>query len=92
MRARLPESEGLRFAFRTDSDIAQLQAIRSGFGIGFCQVGVAKRDPAFVRILGDAIGLKLGVWLVMHENLRSTPRCRGALDGLAKKLSAYVDR
>ena len=92
MRARLPASDALRFTFRADSDIAQLQAIRAGFGIGFCQVGMAKRDPALVRVLGDAIGLKLGVWLAMHENLRSTPRCRAVFDGLAKEFSAYVDR
>ena len=92
MRARIPGSEELRFAFRADSDIAQLQAIRSGFGIGFCQLGLARRDPTLVRVLSDAIGLKLGVWLAMHENLRSTPRCRAVFDRLAKELSTYVDR
>src|SRR5215469_12175328 len=43
MRSRMTGSEALRFAFRSDSDIAQLQAIRSGFGIGFCQDNLAKR-------------------------------------------------
>ena len=92
MRARMPGSEGLRFAYRADSDIAQLNAIRSGFGIGFCQLGLAQHDPALVRVLNDAIGLKLGIWLAMHENLRSSPRCRAVFDGLATELSAYVDR
>jgi len=92
MRARIPASNMLHFAFRADSDIAQLQAIRAGFGIGFCQTGLAKREPALVRVLADAIGLKLGIWLVMHENLRSTPRCRAVFDGLATELSIYADR
>ena len=91
MRARLSGSEGLRFAFRADNDIAQLQAIRSGFGIGFCQLGLAKRDRTLVQVLNKEIALKLGVWLVMHENLRSTPRCRTVFDGLARELSAYMD-
>ena len=90
MRARLP-AEGLRFAFRADNDIAQLQAIRSGFGIGFCQLGLAKRDRTLVQVLSKEIVLMLGVWLVMHENLRSTPRCRTVFDGLARELSAYMD-
>lgn len=92
MRARMPAANTLHFAFRADSDIVQLQAIRAGFGIGFCQTGLAKREPALVRVLTDVIGLKLGVWLVMHENLRSTPRCRAVFDGLAAELSIYVDR
>ena len=33
------------FALRTDSDLAQLAAIRAGCGIGVCQVGLARRDP-----------------------------------------------
>jgi len=32
------------FALRTDSDLAQLAAIRAGFGIGICQVNLARRD------------------------------------------------
>lgn len=40
--------EGFRrahFAFRADSDLAQLAAIRAGYGIGICQVPLAARDP-----------------------------------------------
>lgn len=39
------------FAFRTDSDIAQLAAIRAGVGIGVCQYGIARRDSDIVSIL-----------------------------------------
>lgn len=90
LRRRLPGSEALRFAFRADSDIAQLQALRAGVGIGFCQAGLARRDSALVPVLAGTVSLKLGVWLVMHENLRSTPRCRAVFDGLVTELSAYV--
>jgi DNA-binding transcriptional LysR family regulator len=91
MRQRAQELEAVHFAFRTDSDIAQLRAIRAGFGIGICQVALARLDPNLERVLPGAFQLKLGVWLAMHENLRSTPRCRAVFDGLAAGLKSYVD-
>ena len=90
MRERIQELGAVHFAFRTDSDIAQLMAIRAGFGIGICHVALARRDPNLERVL-PGVQLKLGVWLAMHENLRSTPRCRAVFDGLATGLMAHVD-
>jgi DNA-binding transcriptional LysR family regulator len=92
MRQRVPAFGGMRFALRTDSDIAQLAAIRAGFGIGICQVAVAARDPGLVRVLTEAFELKLGLWVAMHENLRSTPRCRTVFDGLVAGLRHHVSR
>lgn len=91
MRQRVSGFEHIHFAFRTDSDIAQLMAIRAGFGIGICQVALARRDPSLERLLPGAFQLKLGVWVAMHENLRSSPRCRAVFDGLAAGLKSHVD-
>lgn len=91
MRRRVQGLESVRFALRTDSDIAQLMAIKAGFGIGFCQAVLARRDPDLRPVLASAVSLKLGVWIVMHENLRSMPRCRTVFDGLAAGLRAHVD-
>jgi DNA-binding transcriptional LysR family regulator len=91
MRGRTQGLEKVHFALRTDSDIAQLMAIRAGFGIGFCQVALARRNPELERVLPGAFQLKLGVWLAMHENLRLTPRCRAVFDGLAAGLKTHVD-
>ena len=90
IRARLPGLEAVHFALRTDSDIAHLMAIKAGFGIGLCQTALARQDPNLVRVL-PSVGLQLGVWLAMHENLRSTPRFRAVFDGLAAGLAKYVD-
>ncbi len=90
MRSRVPGAEDLRFAFRADSDIAQWRAIKAGFGIGICQVGLARQEVDLVRVLADAFALKLGLWLAMHENLRTTPRCRAVFDGLASGLARHV--
>ena len=44
MLARCPGFSRAGFALRADSDLAQLAAIRAGFGIGVCQVGLATRS------------------------------------------------
>jgi DNA-binding transcriptional LysR family regulator len=91
MRQRIQGFDAVHFAFRTDSDIAQLMAVRAGFGIGFCQLALARRDPKLERVLPGAFQLRLGVWLAMHENLRSMPRCRVVFNGLAAGLASHVD-
>ena len=79
------------FALRTDSDVAQLAAIRAGFGIGICQVRIAERDESLVRILPDAFNLTMGTWIAMHEDLRDNPRCRVAFAALVDGLQRYVN-
>lgn len=78
------------FALRTDSDLAQLAAVRAGFGIGFIQHGIARRDPNLVSVLAGEIGMSLEVWLVLHEDLRASHRLRLAMDHLTAELTAYV--
>ena len=78
------------FAFRSGSDLAQLAAIRAGVGIGVCQVGIAARDPALVRVLPADFAPGLPTWVVMHEDLRATPRVRAAFDTLAEHLTRQL--
>lgn len=78
------------FALRTDNQLAHLAAIRAGFGVGVCQVGLAKRDPSLVRVLRDQFAPRLGAWLAMHEDLKDTRRCRVVFDALAEGLREYV--
>ncbi len=87
---RAPDLSLPRFALRTDSHLAQLSAIEAGFGIGICQVPLARRNPDLVRLLADRFELPMGVWVAMHEDLRSTPRCRAVFDGLAAGLRDHV--
>lgn len=90
MMQRVPGLTLPRFALRTDSHLAQLAAIEAGFGIGICQVPLARRNPDLVRLLADRFELPMGVWVAMHEDLRSTPRCRAVFDGLAAGLTEVV--
>jgi DNA-binding transcriptional LysR family regulator len=84
---RLPAFNRASFALRIDSDVAQLAAIRAGFGIGICQVPVAARDSRLVRVLPDAVAIDLDVWIVMHEDLRTSPGCRAVFDALVGAFS-----
>ena len=78
------------FALRTDDDYAQLNALRAGFGIGGAQDGIAARSADLVPILPSHIAFKLEMWLVMHEDLRSSKRVRLLYDHLAVALKAYA--
>lgn len=85
---RFPVIDRANFALRADSDLAQLAAIRAGFGIGICQAVLARRDRDLVPVLPDALAIELGLWIVMHENLRGNARCRAVFDALAAGLGA----
>jgi DNA-binding transcriptional LysR family regulator len=78
------------FALRTDADLAAIAAIRAGFGIGICQVGIARRDPDLLRLFPDAFELNMDTWVVMHEDLRRSARTRALFDHLASGLIDYA--
>ncbi len=77
------------FAFRSDSDLAQLAAIRAGLGIGVCQVPLAARDR-LVRLVPEGFGFDLETWVVCHEDLRGVARVRAVFDALVTGLREYV--
>jgi DNA-binding transcriptional LysR family regulator len=79
------------FAFRCDSRLAQWQMVLAGFGIGFIQSDIGKRDPNVVAILPAANLAELPIWLTSHAELRTSRRVRHVFDFLAEELSAsYV--
>lgn len=86
----LPQWRREHFTLRTDSDLAQLAMIRAGVGIGVCQVRVAQRDPALVRVLAHPFKPRLTSWLTMHEDLRNSPRCKVTFEALLSGLEQYV--
>jgi DNA-binding transcriptional LysR family regulator len=84
---------GLRaeqFAFRTDSLVAQIEAVTAGVGIGGMQVGIARRRPGLVRVLPDFALEPLEVWVVMHQDLRGDPAARAVFDAASAYLEAYA--
>lgn len=92
---RLAQSWGValgreHFVFRSDSDHAQLAALRAGIGIGGCQRGIARRDPALVPVLPDTVRFSMEMWMVTHEDLRANRRVKQVYDALARQLGEYV--
>jgi len=90
MAKRLGPLDRQSFAFRADSNLAQLAAIRAGFGIGLCQLGIARRNPELRRVLPE-IALPLPLWIVMHEDLKTSARFRAVFDALAAGLNGDLD-
>lgn len=78
------------FAFRCNSDIGQLAAIRAGMGIGICHTGLGKRDLGLVHVLPAAFAIDLETWVVTHEDLRHVERIRLTFDALVQGLQDYA--
>jgi DNA-binding transcriptional LysR family regulator len=78
------------FALRTDNDLAQLAAIRAGYGIGFVQHGIARRTPDLIPVFAREVGFTLQIWLALHEDLRASRRLRLMMDHLSAGLADYV--
>jgi DNA-binding transcriptional LysR family regulator len=89
-RKAFPAWEREAFAVRSDSDVGQLALLRAGCGIGVCQVPLAKRDAALVRILPRQFDLRLDTWVTMHEDLRGSARCKTVFDALVKGVASYA--
>ena len=45
-------------------------------------MGIAERDPNLVRVLSRQVEFKLPTWVVMHEDLRGSTRCKATFDAL----------
>lgn len=85
----VPFSRGL-FAFRTDNQLAQLALVRKGAGIGGVQHALAKQDPALVPVLADQVQIPMEIWVVMHEDLKTSRRIRFLFDFLVKELTGFL--
>ncbi len=92
MQNQFPVFTRAALAFRADSDLAQLGAIRAGFGIGVCQSALAAKDKGLVRVLESHFSVTMDTWIAMHEDLRESPRCAVTFAALAAGLTAYIQR
>ena len=49
---------------------------------------IAVRDASLRRVLTEQFSFDLPLWIVMHENLKSSAACRAVFDALATGLAA----
>jgi DNA-binding transcriptional LysR family regulator len=76
------------FSLRCDNSATSWQAVCAGLGIGVGLEAVAAQTPGVVRVLPEVAIPPLPVWLVVHRELRGTPRLKLLFDSLAQSLSA----
>jgi DNA-binding transcriptional LysR family regulator len=90
LQARFPMLQRARMAFRSDNNLAQLAAIRAGYGIGACHSALAARDPAIVHVLRGEFSFILDTWVAMHSDLRLTPRCAVTFAAMVEGMAAHA--
>jgi DNA-binding transcriptional LysR family regulator len=78
------------FAFRTDDEVTGLELLKAGAGIGFAQIHLAAAIPGLRRVLPDLPLPALPVWLCAHQDLRTSPRIRRAMNFLQDELKALL--
>jgi DNA-binding transcriptional LysR family regulator len=76
------------FSLRSDSSALQWQLVCAGAGIGIGLDVVARRTPGLARVLDEIVVPPLTPWLVVHRELRGTPRLRAVFDALVQMLAA----
>lgn len=74
------------FAFRCDSDVAEINAVRAGIGIGPLHLGMAKHWSQVVQVLPDLPIPPFELWLACHADVRHNKRVRLVMDFLATAL------
>lgn len=87
----LPFLAQVQFALRCDNDLANLAALRAGFGIGVCQVGLACANVDLVRLFPQQVSYKLDTWIAMHEDLRGNAVCKATFAALVDGMTRYVE-
>jgi DNA-binding transcriptional LysR family regulator len=72
-----------RGTMSTNSPTAQLRAVQRGLGLGVISHRWAADYPTMVRVLPDVEPASIDLWLVYHEDLRTSRRVRVVADFIA---------
>ena len=82
---------GVRAVFRANSVAAAIEAAKAGIGLATLPCGLADVENGLVRVSSLPGDFTLDLWLLTHEDLRTTARIRAVLDFLAARLAAEAD-
>ncbi|WP_075122825.1 LysR family transcriptional regulator [Burkholderia paludis] len=89
-----------RFVFRSNDLAALFHAAKAGLGVAVLPCFLAEQDPALLRISNHVCPITRPLWLLMHPDVRRSPRVRliaemvadviGKTSGLSSGISASV--
>ncbi len=79
--------EGASTHFQCASAVGQLEAVRSGMGLGVVHDYIARMHPELVRVLPERRALR-SYWIVVHEDVRDLCRIRAVHDHLVESIEA----
>lgn len=74
-----------RVVFRTNSPQCLLAAARAGLGIAFAPCIFADAQPGLKRLSSPVLPEDRELWLIVHGELRHSPRIRVVLDFIAER-------
>jgi DNA-binding transcriptional LysR family regulator len=80
-----------RVVCRASTALGMEESVRAGLGVAHLACFWADGDPDFVRIHPPDPTLALGLWLLIHRDLRRSARIRAFLDFLGSELAEKRD-
>jgi DNA-binding transcriptional LysR family regulator len=89
-RNRLPLTRK-HFQLRTDDQVAYVQFVASGAGIGFIAHYVARQCPGMRRVLPELTIPSLPCWLAVHREIRSSRVVRRVYDFLGQAVPPMLE-
>lgn len=78
----------VRFVFRSNSDLALIEATLQGQGIAMLPDAAVRHLPGLVRLVIEPAPPSSPIYLAFHRELRQVPRIRLVIDTLAEALRA----
>ena len=78
------------FAFRSDSYLAQRDAICAGLGVGIMNLIEGAQDPQLVRLFDHLPLPALPAWVVAHQEVHTSARVRLVFDSLCEVIGATL--
>jgi DNA-binding transcriptional LysR family regulator len=82
--------EGAPTRFESASAVGQLEALRSGIGLGVVHDYIARMNGDLVRVLPERSALR-SYWIVVHEDVRGLGRIKAVHDHLVSSIRADRD-
>jgi len=76
-----------RVAARCNSMTALLSAAKSGVGLTALPMTIGDSDTSLVLMLGPIPSLMTNFYLLMHEDMKTTPRVRALFDFFVEELN-----